>query len=260
MDTRREHTEATSWRSGLGWVLLFLLVCAAWYVYPRVLAVVFPSFIESTSQPTERGVFGDSFGALNALFAGLAFAGLICAIFLQRKELRYQREELQLQRKELCLTRQELQRSAEAQEKSVQALQKQVEQAKAEAKANEAQRWRTESLRLIQEWDEPCFAGVRRESMKALRDFDGNKHKTLILAGMYPPLDDIRQFLGYFERLGIMVQHKHVDEALLPVSLFLVVKETWRVAKPFMDSAFDLDDLRFYNGFKFLAEHWGVQE
>lgn len=62
-----------------------------------------------------RGQFGDVFGAANALFSGLAFAGLIYAILLQR-------EDLALQRKELELTRQELQRSAAAQEKSESAL------------------------------------------------------------------------------------------------------------------------------------------
>ncbi|ROI09471.1 hypothetical protein EGH90_04040 [Kaistella haifensis] len=41
-----------------------------------------------------RGVFGDKFGAINALFSALAFAGIIFTIFLQKKELKLQREEL----------------------------------------------------------------------------------------------------------------------------------------------------------------------
>lgn len=36
----------------------------------------------------ERGTFGDQFGAVNALFSGLAFAGLIYTIILQRKDLK----------------------------------------------------------------------------------------------------------------------------------------------------------------------------
>ena len=43
---------------------------------------------------TERGTFGDMFGGLNALFSGLAFAGIILTILLQRNELKLQREEL----------------------------------------------------------------------------------------------------------------------------------------------------------------------
>ena len=45
-------------------------------------------------------MFGDSFGVLTSLFSGLAFAGLIWAIFLQKQELRLQRKELELTRKE----------------------------------------------------------------------------------------------------------------------------------------------------------------
>ncbi len=63
----------------------------------------------------EFGQFGDSYGALNTLYSGLAFAGIIATIFMQRKELKYQREELELTRKELT-------KSAQAQDLSQQAL------------------------------------------------------------------------------------------------------------------------------------------
>lgn len=63
----------------------------------------------------ERGQFGDLFGAVNALFSGLAFGGVIYAIFLQRNEL-------SLQRRELELTRVELRKAAEAQERFHEAL------------------------------------------------------------------------------------------------------------------------------------------
>jgi Putative phage abortive infection protein len=49
----------------------------------------------------ERGTFGDMFGAINALFSGLAFASLVYTIFLQRTELQLQREELAETRREL---------------------------------------------------------------------------------------------------------------------------------------------------------------
>lgn len=44
-------------------------------------------WIEWQSNPTDSGSVGDSFGVVNALFSGLAFAGVIVAIFLQRAEL-----------------------------------------------------------------------------------------------------------------------------------------------------------------------------
>jgi hypothetical protein len=56
-----------------------------------------------------RGLVGDSFGAVNALFSGMALGGVVLAILLQR-------EELQLQRHELEMTRAELKRAAQAQE------------------------------------------------------------------------------------------------------------------------------------------------
>ena len=56
----------------------------------------------------DRGTFGDMFGAVNTLFSGFAFAGVIYAIFLQGKEL-------ELQREELSMTRNELAKSATAQ-------------------------------------------------------------------------------------------------------------------------------------------------
>ena len=55
-----------------------------------------------------RGTFGDQFGAVNALFSGLAFTGLIYTIILQRRDLKLQRDDLGLQREELALTRHEM--------------------------------------------------------------------------------------------------------------------------------------------------------
>ncbi|MBY0321854.1 MAG: hypothetical protein K2X72_24230 [Reyranella sp.] len=74
-----------------------------------------------------RGQFGDIFGVVNALFSGLAFAGLVYAILLQR-------EDLQLQREELRLTRDELERTADAQEQAEAALRAQVEVASQSAR------------------------------------------------------------------------------------------------------------------------------
>jgi hypothetical protein len=74
-----------------------------------------------------RGQYGDQFGALNALFSGLAFAGLIYAVLMQREELALQREELQLTRKEMRRQRRELNRSASAQQALEKAAKEQAE-------------------------------------------------------------------------------------------------------------------------------------
>lgn len=39
-----------------------------------------------------KGQFGDTFGAVNALFAGLAFGGIVITILLQREELQQQKD------------------------------------------------------------------------------------------------------------------------------------------------------------------------
>jgi hypothetical protein len=44
--------------------------------------------------PESSGPAGDKFGGITALFSGLAFAGLVFTLFVQKKELQYQREEL----------------------------------------------------------------------------------------------------------------------------------------------------------------------
>lgn len=102
-------------RSGTVLIALTLIVCF-WAALPIAAYYNLPDW-------ASRGQFGDVFGAVNALFSGLAFAGLIVAILLQR-------EDLALQREELTLTRKELARSAEAQVQSEAALRSQAEAAR----------------------------------------------------------------------------------------------------------------------------------
>ena len=56
----------------------------------------------------ERGQAGDLFGAVNSLFSGLAFAGIIWSLRLQQTQLEMQKEELKLQRDEQIASRSEL--------------------------------------------------------------------------------------------------------------------------------------------------------
>lgn len=100
-------------------------------IFALILLFVMYFLITSYFYPdmVNRGQFGDMFGSLNTLFSGLAFAGVVYAIFLQRRDLELQREELKL-------TREELKRTAEAQEKSERALTKQATSLKVTAKLN----------------------------------------------------------------------------------------------------------------------------
>lgn len=78
---------------------------------------------------SQRGTFGDMFGAVNALFSGLAFAALIYTIILQR-------EEMKMNRDEIIMNRKELKKSAEAQESSQEAQKEQVIQTHLTTKIN----------------------------------------------------------------------------------------------------------------------------
>lgn len=78
-------------------VIGFVLVIFGLYAF-ALLWSIWP--IEELSV-AKSGVFGDSFGALTALFSGLAFAGLIITIFYQREDLGLTKEELRLTREEI---------------------------------------------------------------------------------------------------------------------------------------------------------------
>jgi len=72
-------------------LIVWLAVAAAWAISGILL-----------HDTSERGTFGDMFGAVNALFSGLAFATLIYTAWMQRDELALQREELAATRAELA--------------------------------------------------------------------------------------------------------------------------------------------------------------
>lgn len=78
---------------------------------------------------SDRGTMGDMFGAVNALFSGLAFAALLYTIILQREEIKQNRAEI-------ILNRQELTKSVNAQQSSQEALKQQVVQAHLAAQLN----------------------------------------------------------------------------------------------------------------------------
>jgi len=106
---------------GLNWrvaALIFLGVIAvwllSWYYLERHYKVA-----------TDAGPFGDMFGFINSLFSGLAFAGIIITILLQREELKAQREELQLNTGALNAQKEELKAQREEFEKQNRNLTKQ---------------------------------------------------------------------------------------------------------------------------------------
>jgi hypothetical protein len=64
---------------GIGSLLLITVVLYFNYNYAKGLG-------------EQQGIFGDMFGASNALFTGLSFTGLIVTILLQRQDLNIQKK------------------------------------------------------------------------------------------------------------------------------------------------------------------------
>jgi len=117
--------KAVSWPPNWVWLMVFLgppLVLLIFWEF-SVHAFAGPGF-STEALWAMRGQFGDQFGAVNALFSGWAFAGMVLAIFLQRKELSLQRDELGLQRAELKLQREEMEKSSDALEQQVAEMQR----------------------------------------------------------------------------------------------------------------------------------------
>jgi hypothetical protein len=54
---------------------------------------------------SKSGTFGDTYGALNAIFSGITVAGLIITILMQRNELGNQKKEMQDTRREFSINR-----------------------------------------------------------------------------------------------------------------------------------------------------------
>lgn len=103
-------------------IWLLFIIFFIWLISYPLLDYFYPAL-------NSKGTFGDSFGAINSLFSGLALAGIIYTILLQRKELALQRQEIRDNRRELA-------RSATAQENSERSLKRQAENLKVTARLN----------------------------------------------------------------------------------------------------------------------------
>lgn len=76
------------------------IVNIAWGCAIGVIVIWALTFFVLFMPEDKQGIFGDMFGAVNALFSGLAFAGLIITLIMQRRELALQRDELEQTRNE----------------------------------------------------------------------------------------------------------------------------------------------------------------
>ena len=70
------------------YIFLVIFVIAIWYIVSVWIDLnVTAGDINTQALTAAKGQFGDKFGAVNALFSGLAFAGIIITLLLQRRDL-----------------------------------------------------------------------------------------------------------------------------------------------------------------------------
>jgi hypothetical protein len=92
------------------WWYLAALV-AVLVLWSGVTAIVFFAY---GKQPSESGPFGDTFGAVNALFTGLAFVGVVATFIKQIEQARRTEEQAQLAAKDNARMREAFSKSAYA--------------------------------------------------------------------------------------------------------------------------------------------------
>jgi len=149
-------------------------VVSIWGIYWLLAFKGFPGWVE-------RGQFGDMFGGLNALFSGLAFAGVIIAIILQKEELGLQREEMK--------------RFADAQEKSEQALNRQAETLKTTAELNAINSFITNYEQILRELTTAQKNETVLEEAKEFQKRIGN-----VIALRKKVLIDLENYIGETEK------------------------------------------------------------
>ena len=98
-------------------VVVFLAIPGFWVL--SWLLTVGSSYLGTWS---DRGSFGDMFGAVGALFSGLAFAGVILTVYYQTQELRLQRAEVEQTRAAVEQTSEYLSMLAEEQQSTQRAM------------------------------------------------------------------------------------------------------------------------------------------
>ena len=103
--TSENDEKSTTW-----WGLITVLAIVGVIV---ILGLIEAGVYISFHKWEHRGLLGDMFGVGNAVFSALAFAGVIIAILMQKKELELQRKELKLTRDEVTGQRDQLQSQAE---------------------------------------------------------------------------------------------------------------------------------------------------
>lgn len=202
MGTAKDVKEQ-SWWSHWKWVVIgttlpVAIILLWWFVNQWVAAIMQPAGW------AERGQMGDQFGAVNALFSGLALAGVVVAILMQREELALQREELR--------------KSVTAQEESQKALQERNELERSFVRT-------TRTLTLVDRWRLELAPRIQVERcLGELQHFQRGHNQGAGTQWPYGPSsshtsEHLREALRFFEQCRLLALHGHVDAGLFGIML-----------------------------------------
>jgi hypothetical protein len=109
------ESKDSDWSMLVGFIVICIGISLVWYLTPNLAKYLLE--IKSTVSCENTGIFGDTFGMTNTLFSGLAFAALITALLLQKKELGLQRQELKYTQEIMDEQREQLEKQAKSLEK-----------------------------------------------------------------------------------------------------------------------------------------------
>ena len=133
------------------WKIGFRIGAVVVFIF-TVYGFLVPYFAKSWEKSNQ---FGGMFGGIGALFSGLALAGVVAALWLQKHSLEDQREDLKA-------TPEELRRSAQAQQDTTTVLHRQVEALLLAARI-------TAEVAIMQYYTTPHVAGMARAEQHRVR-------------------------------------------------------------------------------------------
>ena len=186
-------------------MLVFLGVGIAWFLTPYVIATVLVASGSSASV-THASQFGAQFGAVSALFSGLAFAGVAINLWLQRETTSAHQI---LARNQMKLLGDAIMAQTEVASSAVQASQ-------AQAFAIAAGIMQADKVRL-----------ARKLTFKLLREKD-------FVVWSTTERGQAEVVCYTFDQIGIMIKNGMVKPQIIYDGWYSTVIESWKILEPFI--------------------------
>jgi hypothetical protein len=188
-------------------VLIFLGVGIVWFLTPYVIATVLIAS-GSPASISQAGQFGDQFGAVSALFSGLAFAGVVINLWLQRETTSAHQ----------ILARDQMKLLGDV-------IRAQTEVASSAAQASQGQAFAI-AAGIIQA-DKVRLA--RKLTFKLLREKDFVLWSTTERA-------QAEVVCHTFDQIGIMIKNGMVKPQTIYDGWYPTIMESWKILEPFIRS------------------------